>query len=476
MWKKLSKMMSRIRGTPAAGSGRARRRRPRFRPGIEGLEGRLVPAVIAVTTFADVVNPADGLLSLREAISRANATAAPDAVVLKAGVYRLSIPYNPANPDPNATGSFDITASTTLVGVGAGKTVVDGGKIDRVFAVTGTSPSSINALFQGLTVTGGNINGDGGGILLGNAALTLRDCVVRDNVASGSGGGISNALARGTGNLTLIRSVVRDNHAVDNGGGIFLRGNAQGQGSTLRLFNSTVCRNTTNSYGGGIHASRATLTNSTVCGNKTTGLDDSGGGIYAGTASLTNSTVSGNRAGYGGGIHAVTTSLLNSTVSGNTAAKKGGGIIATSMTLLNATITKNLASNAGGVYHDGANPATVKNTIIAQNSVMANGSGPDVYGVFTSAGHNLIGIGTGSTGFGVNGDQVGTINNPIDARLAPLAFNGGRTMTHRLLLGSRAIDRGDNAGVSATDQRGFARRRDGDRNRILVVDIGAFEL
>jgi hypothetical protein len=100
-----------------------------------------------------------------------------------------------------------------------------------------------------------------------------------------------------------------------------------------------------------------------------------------------------------------------------------------------------------------------------------------VSGAFTSGGHNLIGDGTGSTGFvnGVNGDQVGTAVNPIDPMLAPLANNGGPTKTHALLVGSPAIDRGDNTGAPATDQRGVGRPRDGDGNASRIVDIGAFE-
>ena len=41
---------------------------------------------------------------------------------------------------------------------------------------------------------------------------------------------------------------------------------------------------------------------------------------------------------------------------------------------------------------------------------------------YTSGGHNLIGDGSGAAGFvnGVNGDIVGTADNPIDPGLAPL--------------------------------------------------------
>jgi len=59
--------------------------------------------------------------------------------------------------------------------------------------------------------------------------------------------------------------------------------------------------------------------------------------------------------------------------------------------------------------------------------------------------------------------------------LAPLAPNGGPTMSHALLPGSPATVRGDNKDVPATDQRGAGRVRDGDGNGSKVVDIGAFE-
>ena len=91
-------------------------------------------------------------------------------------------------------------------------------------------------------------------------------------------------------------------------------------------------------------------------------------------------------------------------------------------------------------------------------------------GDFTSQGHNLIGDGGGSTGFGVNFDIVGTSANPIDPKLGPLALNGGKTKTHALLAGSPAIDRGDNANLPPTDQRGagFPRKKDGNGDGIAV--------
>src|SRR4051794_1802110 len=87
MWNKLSRMLSRVSGTLTAGSGRNQRRPRRFRPGIERLEDRAVPATFTVTTTLDAV-AADGKLSLREAINAANARLGGDTIVLPAGVYR----------------------------------------------------------------------------------------------------------------------------------------------------------------------------------------------------------------------------------------------------------------------------------------------------------------------------------------------------------------------------------------------------
>jgi hypothetical protein len=456
------------------------------------LEDRTAPATFSVTTGQDVVDPADGRLSLREAITAANASPGADVIRLPTGVFRITIP---GADDGNATGDFDITEGVAIVGTGAGRSIIDGRQLDRVFDVDSAASSSRRVVFQRLTVRGGNATGGGGGIQVALADLVLRDCVVAANRADGSGGGVSNAIAPGTVNVALVRTVVARNVAGGDGGGLYVSGreltvigsavlrNAAGTGGGIRattatLTNSTVAGNAAVIAGGGIIATTATLTNSTVAGNT---AGDAGGGVWAFTATVARSTVAGNTAGgSGGGIFAFgTTTLVNATVSGNTASTTGGGVWAPAATLLNCTVAENLAGSGGGLFHTAGGAFSVKNTIVALNLVLFGGIGPDVSGTFVSGGHNLIGDGTGSTGFtnGVNGDIVGTAAVPIDPRLGALRNNGGPTATHALLPGSLAIDRGDNSGVPGSDQRGpgFARRKDGNGDGIAVVDIGAFE-
>jgi hypothetical protein len=97
------------------------------------------------------------------------------------------------------------------------------------------------------------------------------------------------------------------------------------------------------------------------------------------------------------------------------------------------------------------------------------GVGPDLDGALTSLGHNLIGDGTGGSGF-ADTDLVGTADFPIDPLLEPLGDYGGPTQTMRPLPGSPVINAGDNTDAPDTDQRGFPRIVGG------FIDIGAVEL
>jgi predicted outer membrane repeat protein len=376
---------------------------------------------------------------------------------------------------------------------GDGRLTADGCTISR--NVTGGSGGGLSAPAATLTrctVTGNRADSDGGGGDIFSAA-TLTGCTVAGNVAGREGGGLiaatlelggctvaGNVAADGGGlasgsSATLTRTVVRGNFAAHDGGGAF----GERTGGPVSLVGCTVDGNVAGSDGGGLIAVFVALVDSTVADNVAAAGD--GGGVYAGLqATLSRCTVSGNSAREGGGVFAnnglfpVSADLTNCTVSGNSARQAGGGISGSVLTLVNVTVTDNTAASGGGVAQSGPGPASVKNTIVAQNRVLPPLGGPDVSGLFLSQGHNLIGVGDGAIGSGsfvngVNGDHAGSLTDPLDPRLGALASHGGPTQTHALLAGSPAVDAGDTGGAPSTDQRGVRRPRGGG------IDIGAFE-
>jgi hypothetical protein len=78
-------------------------------------------------------------------------------------------------------------------------------------------------------------------------------------------------------------------------------------------------------------------------------------------------------------------------------------------------------------------------------------------GALTSQGYNLIGDGTGGSGYSTSKDLVGTAASPINPLLGMLQDNGGPTTTMALLSGSPALNKGDPAQLGKPDQRGVVR-------------------
>ena len=319
-------------------------------------------------------------------------------------------------------GEIIITDSLTIPGPGARMLTISGNNSSRVLEVIG---NSITVNISGLTVADGNSTS--------GFYTSMDNC----------GGGILN---RGGATLNLDKVAVTNNTA-GYGGGIFSIG--LGGFSTLNITNSTISHNT------------AVTTN--------------------------------NAPGFGGGIvnHGSSTmNIANSTVSSNSASSIGGiyNLQYSAASLNNVTVTNNTASFYGGVHSIGS--LYLRNTIIAMNIAPQYPdfyySGNITWGSIYTLGNNLIGISDTASRFpvGGSGDLVGTSSNPINPLLGPLANNGGQTDTHALLLGSPAIDAGNNCVVDnscftvpplatlITDQRGagFLRLQG------TAVDIGAFEV
>lgn len=321
-----------------------------------------------------------------------------------------------------------------------------GGAIDSTF------PNAItidNSLIQG------NIaDGEAGAILIDrNSTLTIRNSQILNNQSNGDAGAIYIS-AEGRIENTVIRN---NRSAGGNGGGIYTIGQ-------VNLINSRVIGNSAIN-GGGFYidpgsagdAGSATITGTTIADNIST---DRGGGIAnTGQLTLTNSLIWNNAATQGGGLFSdETATLANTTISANTATQGGGLFTAAGTTELQSTT---IANNTDGLLNFVA-------TVRLRNTIVADNLNYDVSGLFNDLGNNLIGISDGSAGFTVS-SLVGTQSSPIVSNLAPLANNGGLTLTHALLPNSPAIDRGNNLNVSSFDQVGRLRIQGN------TIDIGAFE-
>ncbi|MEG5067217.1 choice-of-anchor Q domain-containing protein, partial [Microcoleus sp. B3-A4] len=463
-----------------------------------------------------VVNSNDSLTdyslaegSFRQALLNANAIAGNDTITfnLPAGPQTINL----TGVLPDISGDVTITNST-----GSSNLTVrrDTGGNYRIFKVN----SGVSATFDGFTIANGFTLEDGAGIYNDGGTVNVTNGTFSDNLAfrtfsdnlafdyAGRGGGISN----NSGTVNVTNGTFSGNRA-SNGGGISNNGPG-----TVKVANSTFSGNggvrVTTGFPASVNGAAISnkggtveVTNSTLSGNDAGGGE--GGGIHnseGGTVKVTNSTLSGNTVGgffdvglFGGGIYNDngTVEVTNSTLSGNetaNAGSRGAGIYnkAGTVTLTNSTISGNkvnpsnkapvfplLSSAAGGGIWNGGT-VNVKNTIVAQNTAATD---PDVSGSFASGGYNLIGDGTGSTGFTAVGDRVGTAAAPIDPLLNPLADNGGPTQTRALQPGSPAINGGDPAFVLTSgpfigppfyDQRGIS-----PFNRVSggIIDIGAFE-
>jgi Right handed beta helix region len=280
-----------------------------------------------------------------------------------------------------------------------------------------------------------------------------------------SGGGLSRVFQVDAGvNASFVMLTITDGRATGNGGGV----NSSG---VLTLRNCTFAGNTASGFGGGLAIAaggRADLTNCTFSSNAAA---TQGGGLYnasTGPTTLTNCTFSKNAANLGAGLYiAVNTSatLTNCTISGNKATDRGGALFTdagATTTLTYCTVSGNTAANGGGLFNSGA--TKLSSTIDASNAAPV---APDASGAFTSLGNNLIGKTDGSSGWAAS-DLTGTVAQPLDPKLAPLANYSGTTQTVALLNGSPAIGKGSVAPGVTTDQRGLARSP-------VAVDIGAFQ-
>jgi len=331
----------------------------------ESLEDRRMLAVFTVSNLDDV-----GVGSLRHAITQANSTGTADTIEFGEAVFG-TIHIGSQLPT--------ITEPLTIVGPGAHLLTIDAGNgADGIFGTgdgwrifnidDGDDENFIDVEISGVTLTGGDVDGNGGAIrnlenliivdsfITGNATGKGADGATGSYYGEhGQQGGHGGGIYTRFGHLILTSSTLSAN--ATGGGGAGGNGEFDGGGGgqgghggaiylrdgNLTLTSSTLSANATGgggaggdglSFGGGggrgghggaiyLRDGHLTLTGSTLTGNSTGNAGNGGEGLSesSGEGGL------GGRGGSGGAIfsHAGEVNIAHSTISGNAAGNGRGG-------------------------------------------------------------------------------------------------------------------------------------------------------
>ncbi|SOE20261.1 polymorphic outer membrane protein repeat-containing protein [Spirosomataceae bacterium TFI 002] len=203
-----------------------------------------------------------------------------------------------------------------------------------------------DAVFDGLTVRGGDANGNSGFIYQFNP------------ISQENGGGMQNVYSSPT-----LRNITFEQNSAENGGGIY-----NGIGSTPEMNNLTF-RDNVAIYGAGIYDNdnNPTIKNSTFENNK---VFQDGGGIYGFSLEIIHSIFLNNSAGRnGGGIYFTNANakISNATFVENTASTNGGGLYSISSTpIVTNTVFWNNTKN-GDNNIAGADILATNNNVTATN-------------------------------------------------------------------------------------------------------------
>jgi len=221
-----------------------------------------------------------------------------------------------------------------------------------------------------------NFSSSGGGVSSSESDLTLIGCTFSSNVAT-EGGGICSYFR---GKLTVRECSISGNVATGTqlgyGGGI-----SCGCGIIATITDCIITGNKSMWYGGGIAccACSGPLINHQVridrCTISENIAERSGRGIYSscGITEITNSTISDNLANSGGGVSLIhPSSLYNCAFVGNSAKNEGGGLHTygprCKVTVTNCTFAQNSANYGGGMYNYWGDNPTLTNCTIAYNN------------------------------------------------------------------------------------------------------------
>ena len=441
--------------------------------GIEAWQSVLSP--IEVTTEDDVVDgdissfealrasPGPDLeISLREAVLAANAEPDFNTITLPAGNYDLDL--NPAPGTDNSDqfiGDLDIWNSLHLVGNDIGDTTIDAKNLDRALSFLGGS-----SIVENVKIQNGETNEFGGGILVSNSSVTLKQVDLHNNESLlERGGGI---YTDGLVTINIEDSIIRNNTAGKDLANLESGGAIHNWTGTVNLSRTEIFDNE-GSYGGAIfNHGLLTLKDSWLHTNE---ASVSGGAIHnEGFTEIDRTLFESNQATNGGGIsNAGGAEVRDSIFAKNRATEDAGAILSTSSSsgaagnidLYSSTLAFNRADANFGAIDIDAGTVRIQSSIIDET---ITDHGPDIDPNVISLGYNLT---NASLGTALDNDLTNT-----DPKIADtLSDVGAFTRVYELEPDSPAINAGTAIApsnyISTQDVTGAARNE--------VSDIGAYE-
>jgi hypothetical protein len=183
--------------------------------------------------------------TLRAAIREANAVGAARGICVGRGKYNMTL----AGTNGDTQGDFDITGNVTIIGAGAGGTVIDSAALDpddRIFDVAANGVLKVERTTLQLGQTSTTVgNRDGGAVRVqddGQLDVTQSAIIGNASMLGGQGGGIYFA---GRGRGSIIESVITVNESAnDTTGGVYLAAAAsQAVAGQVTVARSIIARN-----------------------------------------------------------------------------------------------------------------------------------------------------------------------------------------------------------------------------------------
>jgi len=314
-----------------------------------------------------------------------------DTIILMDGTYQGSL---------NRNISFSGKVITLISNDGPDNCIIDAEDASRVFYIVGEDPDLV---IEGFTITGGiytDLNG-GGGMFISNSNIMVKDCVFTGNTGYHKGGGLAaSACAPTIENCIFENNIGGQTSGGGHGGAISII-SSPAPGAMIKdcIIRNNVC----SGVGGGVFNDNGQLTiiDSQIYGNRADNptLACHGGGMYLedGTqVDIINTDIVDNYARYhSGGVQASRNQVVNFTnvlFEHNTTNIGSGGAYFHSASLPsttlvvrsyfdNCTFVSNSAAGNGGSMqissvYSGAAEVNVTNSIFYDNT--AGGNGPEI--------------------------------------------------------------------------------------------------